>query len=57
MTTKILKKIEIIEKDLKEIKKSLLKKPTKISLKGLLKDIQITEKDIKDAKASLFKGL
>jgi len=57
MTTTLLKKIELIEKDLKEIKKSLLKKPTKVSLKGVLKDIQITEKDIKDAKTSLFKGL
>lgn len=57
MTTKLLKKIELIEKDLKEIKKSLLKKPTKVSLKGILKGIQITERDIKNAKTSFFRGL
>lgn len=57
MTTKLLKKIEIIEKDLREIKKNLTKKPTRTSLKGLLKDIEITERDIKDAKTSLLRGV
>jgi len=52
-------KIEIIEKEVMEIKLSLLKKLTPsgkriVSLKGIIKGIDITEQDIASAKKSLY---
>ncbi|HDH04785.1 MAG TPA: hypothetical protein ENG83_04160 [Nitrospirae bacterium] len=58
-TFNILHKIETIEKEVTDLKLSVLKKLTptgkKIaSLKGILKGINITEKDIISAKKSLY---
>jgi hypothetical protein len=58
-TTDILHKIESIEKEVMDLKLSLLKKLTPtgkkiISLKGILKGINITDKDITSAKKSLY---
>jgi len=55
----MLHKIETIEKEVKDLKLSLLKKltPTKkrlIKLRGILKDIEITDEDIASAKKSLY---
>ena len=55
----ILHKIESIEKELIELKLSVLKRltPSKkniISLKGILKGIEISEKEIDKAKKSLY---
>ncbi len=58
-TDDILFKIETIEKDVMDLKRSILKRrtPTEkkiISLKGTLKGIDITDKDITSAKKSLY---
>ncbi len=58
-TDDILFKIETIEKDVMDLKRSILKRrtPTEkkiISLKGTLKGINITDKDITSAKKSLY---
>ena len=58
-TADILNKIETIEKEVIDLKLSVLKKlsPTGkkiISLKGILKGIDITDKDITSAKKSLY---
>ena len=58
-TADILHKIETIEKEVIDLKLSVLKKlaPTGnkiISLKGILKGIDITDKDITSAKKSLY---
>ena len=58
-TTEILHKIEDIEKDVMNLKLSILKGLSLsggkiISLKGILKGIEITEQDIIDAKKSLY---
>lgn len=58
-TVDILKKIEAIEKEVKDLKVSVLKKlaPTgqkAISLKGILKGIEVTDEDINSAKKSLY---
>ena len=58
-TTEILHKIEDIEKDVMNLKLSILKglSPSGgkiISLKGMLKGIEITEQDIIDVKKSLY---
>jgi len=55
----ILQKIEIIEKEVMDLKVSVLKKlaPTEkkvISLKGIFKNVDITEEDITSAKKSLY---
>ena len=55
----MLHKIETIEKEVKDLKLSLLKKltPTKkrlIKLRGILKDIEITDEDIASAKKSHY---
>jgi hypothetical protein len=55
----ILHKIESIEKDVMDLKLSILNDlvPSKqkiISLKGILKGIEITEQDIASAKKSLY---
>jgi hypothetical protein len=58
-TVEILHKIETIEKDIMDLKLSILNNltPSKqkvISLKGILKGIEITEQDINTAKKSLY---
>lgn len=58
-TADILHKIESIEKEVKVLKLSVLKKLAPsgnkiIKLKGILKDIDITDKDIAAAKKSLY---
>lgn len=55
----IFHKIESIEKELIDLKLSVLKKltPSKknlISLKGIFKGIEISEEDIEEAKRSLY---
>jgi hypothetical protein len=57
-TADMLHKIETIEKQVMDLKLSVLKNmtPSKqkvISLKGILKDVNVTEKDIATAKKSL----
>jgi len=54
----VLQKIENIEKEVMNLKLSVLKKLTPagrrvISLRGILKGVDITEKDIRSAKKSL----
>jgi hypothetical protein len=58
-TAEILHKIESIEKEVKDLKLSVLKKLTPsgekvIKLKGILKGIDITDEDIASAKKSLY---
>lgn len=58
-TVDMLQKIETIEKEVMDLKVSVLKKlaPTGknvISLKGILKNVDITENDITSAKKSLY---
>lgn len=58
-TTDILHKIETIEKEVMDLKLSVLKKLTpsgkKVSsLKGIIKGVDITEEDIAKAKKSLY---
>lgn len=58
-TVDMLQKIETIEKEVMDLKVSVLKKlaPTGkkvISLKGILKNVDITEDDIASAKKSLY---
>ncbi len=58
-TDDILYKIETIEKEVMDLKRSILKRRTPadkkiISLKGTLKGINITDKDIASAKKSLY---
>ena len=58
-TADILHKIESIEKEVKDLKLSVLKKLTPsgkkvIKLKGILKGIDITDEDIASAKKSLY---
>lgn len=58
-STDILHKIENIEKEIIELKLSVLKKFTPsgeniISLKGILKGAEITERDIAAAKKSIY---
>ncbi len=55
----LLHKIDTIEKDVMDLKLSVLKKigPTGkrvISLKGILKDVEITDEDISSSKKSLY---
>ena len=57
--TDILHKIESIEKEVIDLKLSVLKKltPSKkkiISLKGILKGVVISEEDVEEAKRSLY---
>ncbi|MBI5892394.1 MAG: hypothetical protein HZB79_01880 [Deltaproteobacteria bacterium] len=58
-TVNMLHKIELIEKEIGDLKLSILKNiapPVKkiISLKGIIKSSEITEKDIAAAKKSLY---
>jgi hypothetical protein len=58
-TVDMLQKIETIQKEVMDLKVSVLKKlaPTDkkvISLKGILKNVDITEEDITSAKKSLY---
>jgi hypothetical protein len=58
-TVDMLQKIETIEKEVKDLKVSVLKKlvPTGkkvVSLKGILKGIEITDEDINSVKKSLY---
>ena len=58
-STEILQKIASIEKDVIELKLSVLNKiePSKrkvISLKGILKGVDVSDKDITRAKGSLY---
>ena len=55
----MLQKIEAIEKEVKDLKLSILKKlaPTgkkAVSLKGILKSVEVTDEDIHSAKKSLY---
>jgi hypothetical protein len=57
-TVDVLRKIETIEKEVIDLKLSVLKKLTPtgkkvISLKGILKSVDITDKDIASVKKSL----
>ena len=59
ITVDILHKIETIEKDIMDLKLTILNnlitsKKKVISLKGILKGIEITEQDIETAKKSLY---
>ena len=58
-TVKMLQKIETIEKQVMDLKLSVLKKLTPsgrkvISLKGIIKGVEITDQDIATAKKSLY---
>ena len=58
-TVDVLHKIETIEKQVMDLKLSVLKKMSPsgqkvISLKGILKGVSITEQDISAAKKSLY---
>jgi hypothetical protein len=58
-TIDMLQKIETIEKEVMDLKVSVLKKlvPTGkkiVSLKGILKNVDLTEEDIASAKKSLY---
>jgi hypothetical protein len=58
-TVDMLQKIEAIEKEVMDLKVSVLKKlaPTgkkAISFKGILKGLEITDEDINSAKKSLY---
>ena len=58
-TVDMLQKIETIEKEVMDLKVSVLKKlvPTGkkiVSLKGILKNVDLTEEDIASAKKSLY---
>ena len=58
-TAEMLHKIENIEKEVMNLKLSVLKKITSsgqkvISLKGILKGVNITERDIINAKKSIY---
>lgn len=58
-TVDLLHKIETIEKEIMELKLSVLKKLTPsgkklISLKGIIKGVDITDEDIITAKKSLY---
>ena len=59
VTADMLSKIETIEKEVMDLKLSVLKKLTPtgqkvISLKGILKGVTVAEKDIISAKKSLY---
>ena len=61
-TSDMLHKIKAIEKELMDLKLSILNKysPSKkrtISLKGILKGVDITDQDITDAKKSLYSNI
>ena len=58
-TVDMLQKIEAIEKEVKDLKVSVLKKlaPTGkkvVSLKGILKGVEISDEDINSVKKSLY---
>ncbi|MCL5061875.1 MAG: hypothetical protein M0Z70_11455 [Nitrospiraceae bacterium] len=58
-STDMLHKIETIEKEIMDLKLSVLKKLTPtgkkiVSLKGILKGVDITDEDIASAKRSLY---
>ena len=58
-TVDMLQKIETIEKEVMDLKVSVLKQLTPtgkkvVSLKGILKNVDITEEDITSAKKSLY---
>ena len=58
-SSEILHKIESIEKEVMDLKLSVLKKLTPspdkvITLKGIIKGVNITDKDIEAAKKSLY---
>ncbi|MCC7202363.1 MAG: hypothetical protein IT393_06875 [Nitrospirae bacterium] len=58
-STDVLRKIEIIEEEIFDLKLSLLRKltPAKknlLSLKGILEGIDISEEDIEEAQKSLY---
>ena len=58
-TVDMLQKIETIEKEVMDLKVSVLKQLTPtgkkvVSLKGILKNMDITEEDITSAKKSLY---
>lgn len=58
-TASILRRIEIIEKEVVDLKFSVLKKLTPsvkkiVSLKGIIKGVDISEEDVAQAKKSLY---
>ncbi len=61
-TTEILNKIEAMEKEVLDLKLSILKQFSPsgkkvISLKGIIKGVDITDKDIASAKQSLYSNV
>ena len=61
-TVDMLRKIETIEKEVVDLKLTVLKKLTPtgkkvISLKGILKGVEITDEDVTSAKKSLYSKL
>ena len=61
-TVEVLRKIEIIEEEIFDLKLSVLKNlaPSKenlISFEGILKGVEISEEDIEEAKKSLCSGI
>lgn len=61
-TVDMLHKIETIEKEIMDLKLTVLKELTPtgkkvISLKGILKGVEITEQDINAAKKSLYSNV
>ena len=57
--TALLTRLELLEREIAEIKKKLLTEtPTShLSIRGLWKDIDISEGDIEEAKKSVFRNL
>ena len=58
-TVDMLHKIEIIEKEVKDLKLSLIKKLSSngkkvVKLKGIIKGVDITDEDIASSKKSLY---
>jgi hypothetical protein len=58
-TANILLKIKAVEKDIMELKLTVLKSLTPshkriVSLKGIMKDVDVSDKDISSAKKSLY---
>ncbi len=57
-TAYILKRLEIIEQEIAEMKKRLLapSKKKEVTLEGIWEGLTVTDEEIEEAKRSLFKG-
>ena len=54
----IAKRIEMIERELEDLRKTMLGGGGKVSdLRGIWKGVDITDEEIEEAKRSLFKGV